>query len=142
MSFTCSNCSSRIKVLEKYAGRAGKCPQCQATVNDPQTTASQNWIVRALFQPLSERLCLKFAGFRHGLGTYLQIVHCIGTVPARLSAGPVSGCGARCERSVLAVYLGLCNENVSGRFRLVEFGGSVLNDFSGRCRRFAFQRRL
>jgi hypothetical protein len=51
------------------------------------------------------------------------------------AASPVSGCGARCERSVLAVeFWGLCNENVSGRFRLVESGGSVLRNLSGRCR--------
>ena len=36
----------------------------------------------------------------------LQFKGAIATVPARLSAASVSGCGARCERSVLAVDFG------------------------------------
>lgn len=50
--------------------------------------------------------CLKFAGLCWGRGTNLQFKGAIDTVPARLSAAPVSGCGARCERSVLAVGIG------------------------------------
>ncbi len=52
------------------------------------------------------RFALKFAGFCCGRGTNLQFIGAIATVPARLSAEPVSGCGARCERSILAVNFG------------------------------------
>ena len=61
---------------------------------------------RADAQPLAIR-CLKIAGFRHGLGKYLQFEDAVGTVPARLPAASVSGCGARCERPILAVCSGV-----------------------------------
>gem|GEM_PF-2092120 len=41
-----------------------------------------------------------------GRGTNLQFGGAIDTVPTRLSAESVLGCGARCERSILAVFLG------------------------------------
>jgi len=57
---------------------------------------------------------------RPQIGTYLQFEPVVATVPAQLTSGPTSGCGARSERSILTVFWGLCGENVSGRFRSLE----------------------